>query len=83
VWIAPRSSFFRLVVPPLLPGVVGSYPVWVFGSPAMCYRREPGVQDFDTFINFAKKDMLDNVRGNLFVHAYIAIMIRNIIQMIC
>jgi hypothetical protein len=49
----------------------------------MCYWREPGVQDFNTFINFAKKDMLDNVRGNLFVHAYIAIMIRNIIQMIC
>jgi hypothetical protein len=35
---------FRLVAPPLQPGVVGPYPVWlyvVYGFPAVCHWREP------------------------------------------
>jgi hypothetical protein len=27
MWIAPGFIFFRLVAPPLLPGVMGPYPV--------------------------------------------------------
>jgi hypothetical protein len=33
---------FRLVVPPLQPGVVGTYPVWVFDSLAVYCWREMG-----------------------------------------
>jgi hypothetical protein len=30
------SVLFRLVAPPLQSRVVGPYPIWVYGSPAIC-----------------------------------------------
>jgi hypothetical protein len=36
-----RLVIFRLVDPPLQPGVVGLYPVWVYGFLAICRWREP------------------------------------------
>jgi hypothetical protein len=34
---------------------------WIYGS-RLCNEY---IKELDTFIDFAKKDMLDNVRGNL------------------
>jgi hypothetical protein len=41
------------------------------------------IKGLDAFINFVKKDMLDNVRVNLCVLANIVRMRRNIVQMMC
>jgi hypothetical protein len=49
-------------------------------GPRLCNEHIKGL---DAFIDFAKKDMLDNVRDNLFVLANITRMRRNIIQMMC
>jgi hypothetical protein len=42
----PGLVLFRLVAPPLQPGVVGSYLVQVLSSPAICHWREPIVSRF-------------------------------------
>jgi hypothetical protein len=53
---------------------------WMYG-PHLCNEYINGL---DAFIDFVKKDMLDNVRENLFVVlTNIARMTRNIIQMMC
>jgi hypothetical protein len=44
-------------------------------GPHLCNKYIKGV---DAFIDFAKKDMLDNIRGNLFVEVR-----RDIVQMMC
>jgi hypothetical protein len=49
-------------------------------GPHLCNEYIKGL---DAFIDFVKKDMLDNVRGNLVVLANIARMRRNIMQIMC
>jgi hypothetical protein len=50
-------------------------------GPHLCNEYINGL---DAFIDFVKKDMLDNVRENVFVVlTNIARMTRNIIQMMC
>jgi hypothetical protein len=41
------------------------------------------IKGLDAFIDFVKKDILDNIRGNFVVLANIAIMRRNIVQIMC
>jgi hypothetical protein len=49
-------------------------------GPCLCNEY---IKELDAFIDFAKKDMLDNVRGIFLVLANIARMRRNIVQMMC
>jgi hypothetical protein len=52
---------------------------WIYG-PHLCNEYIKGL---DAFINFMKKDMLDNGRGMFVVLANIARMRKYIIQMMC